>query len=80
MNKHHAVLFEAMNIGQLQLKNRYSMAPMGTLGCVDSDGAYNSRGIEYYIARAKGGVGLIITARYSLFYFLKIPYTYPHYL
>lgn len=61
MNKHHAVLFEAMNIGQLQLKNRYSMAPMGTLGCVDSDGAYNSRGIEYYIARAKGGVGLIIT-------------------
>nr|WP_239996557.1 FAD-dependent oxidoreductase [Photobacterium phosphoreum] len=61
MNKHHAVLFEPMKIGQLQLKNRYSMAPMGTLGCVDGDGAYNSRGIEYYIARAKGGVGLIIT-------------------
>lgn len=61
LNKHHERLFEPMYIGSLKLKNRYSMAPMGTLGCVDSDGAYNQRGIEYYLARAKGGVGLIIT-------------------
>ncbi|EAS43725.1 FAD-dependent oxidoreductase [Photobacterium profundum] len=61
MDKSHRVLFEPMKIGSLMLKNRYSMAPMGTLGCVDNDGAYNQRGIEYYIARAKGGVGLIIT-------------------
>ena len=57
----HKVLFEPMKIGSLTLKNRYSMAPMGTLGCVDADGAYNQRGIEYYLARARGGVGLIIT-------------------
>lgn len=61
MKESHRVLFEPMEIGSLTLKNRYSMAPMGTLGCVDNDGAYNQRGIEYYIARAKGGVGLIIT-------------------
>lgn len=61
MKESHRILFEPMKIGSLSLKNRYSMAPMGTLGCVDNDGAYNQRGIEYYVARAKGGVGLIIT-------------------
>lgn len=61
LKQKHRVLFESMTIGQLKLKNRYSMAPMGTLGCVDGDGAYNKRGQDYYIARAKGGVGLIIT-------------------
>ncbi|MGL6313754.1 FAD-dependent oxidoreductase [Vibrio sp. WXL103] len=55
------MLFEPMQIGSLKLKNRYSMAPMGTLGCVDGDGAYNQRGVEYYVERARGGVGLIIT-------------------
>ncbi|UJF19947.1 FAD-dependent oxidoreductase [Vibrio sp. SS-MA-C1-2] len=61
LDKSHGVLFESMHIGKLKLKNRYSMAPMGTLGCVDALGAYNQRGIEYYVERAKGGVGLIIT-------------------
>jgi len=61
LKQQHSVLFESMKIGSLTLKNRYSMAPMGTLGCVDGDGAYNNRGIEYYVARARGGVGLIIT-------------------
>ncbi|MCK8074638.1 FAD-dependent oxidoreductase [Vibrio sp. 1CM2L] len=61
LKQEHNVLFEPMKIGSLELKNRYSMAPMGTLGCVDGDGAYNSRGVEYYVARARGGVGLIIT-------------------
>ncbi|MDG3086141.1 FAD-dependent oxidoreductase [Vibrio hannami] len=61
LKKQHKILFEPMQIGSLKLKNRYSMAPMGTLGCVDGDGAYNQRGVEYYVARARGGVGLIIT-------------------
>ncbi len=61
LKQQHKILFEPMKIGSLKLKNRYSMAPMGTLGCVDGDGAYNQRGVEYYVARARGGVGLIIT-------------------
>ncbi|MGV2989810.1 FAD-dependent oxidoreductase [Vibrio sp. E150_011] len=61
MKDNHDVLFESMKIGSMTLKNRYSMAPMGTLGLVDNNGAYNKRGIDYYVARAKGGVGLIIT-------------------
>lgn len=58
----HKVLFEPMSIGKLTLKNRYSMAPMGTLGCVDGDGSYNKRGQDYYIARAKGGLVLLSLA------------------
>lgn len=61
LKREHNILFESMSIGRLRLKNRYSMAPMGTLGCVDAHGAYNQRGVEYYTARARGGVGLIIT-------------------
>lgn len=36
------------------------MAPMGTIGLVEIDGRYSQRGIDYFVARAKGGVGLII--------------------
>ncbi len=56
-----SVLFEPTSIGSLRLKNRFAMAPMGPLGFADSEGGWNARGIEYYVARAAGGVGLIHT-------------------
>ena len=37
------------------------MAPMGPLGLADANGCWNQRGIDYYVERAKGGTGLIIT-------------------
>ena len=37
------------------------MAPMGPLGLADANGGWNQRGIDYYVERAKGGTGLIIT-------------------
>lgn len=43
------------------MKNRFAMAPMGPLGLSDADGGFNQRGIDYYVERAKGGIGLIIT-------------------
>ncbi|WP_026884027.1 FAD-dependent oxidoreductase [Clostridium akagii] len=54
-------LFQPIKIGSLEIKNRFAMAPMGPLGLSDSDGGFNDRGIEYYTARARGGVGLVIT-------------------
>ncbi len=57
----YAKLYEPVKIGSLELKNRFAMAPMGPLGLADAEGGFNQRGIEYYTARAKGGVGLIIT-------------------
>ncbi|OIJ19253.1 2,4-dienoyl-CoA reductase [Anaerobacillus alkalidiazotrophicus] len=47
------------NIGKMKLRNRVFMAPMGTT--TDPDGGYSDRNIHYFTARAKGGIGLIIT-------------------
>lgn len=61
MNKEYEVLFTPYKIGSCEIKNRYVMVAMGTGGMVTTEGTFNQRGIEYYIERAKGGVGLIIT-------------------
>ncbi|MBX4264650.1 oxidoreductase [Clostridium estertheticum] len=61
MKKKYEILFQPMKIGKLEIKNRFVMAPMGPGGLCDADGTYNERGVEYYVERAKGGTGLIIT-------------------
>jgi 2-enoate reductase len=48
------------SIGKLRLKNRVIMAPMNVGGLNDSDGKLSSRGIDYFVERAKGGTGLIV--------------------
>ena len=53
-------LFEPGRIGKLSLKNRLVMAPMA-VGFNDPDGRISQKGMEYHVARAKGGIGLIIT-------------------
>lgn len=55
-------LFKPITIGKVEVKNRISMAPMGAFGLVDNEGCYNQRAIDYYVERAKGGTGLIITS------------------
>lgn len=52
-------LFEKGKIGNMNLKNRIVMGPMGTTG--EADGGYNISAINYFAERAKGGAGLIIT-------------------
>ncbi|MFC1916058.1 FAD-dependent oxidoreductase [Chloroflexota bacterium] len=52
-------LFEPGSIGSLEVKNRIVMAPMGTMSH-DAEGFIQDRTIEYYLARVRGGVGLII--------------------
>jgi len=52
-------IFEPTNIGQMQLKNRVVMPPMGT-NYAEGGGAVSQRMRDYYEARARGGVGLII--------------------
>lgn len=54
-------LFSPVKVGSITLKNRFAMAPMGPLGLADANGGWNQRGIDYYVERAKGGTGLIIT-------------------
>ncbi len=52
-------LFEPGKIGNLEIKNRILMSSMGTR-TADGDGYITQRTIDYYVARAKGNVGLII--------------------
>ena len=52
-------LFDEIKIGNLTLKNRVVLAPMGTT--TDQTFGFNMRDVNYYGERAKGGVGLVMT-------------------
>lgn len=53
-------LFKPIKIGTVDIKNRIAMAPMVT-NLASSTGEVTQSLITYYEARARGGVGLIIT-------------------
>jgi 2,4-dienoyl-CoA reductase-like NADH-dependent reductase (Old Yellow Enzyme family)/thioredoxin reductase len=52
-------IFEPASIGQMKLRNRIVMPPMGT-NYAEAGGAVSQRMLDYYEARARGGTGLII--------------------
>lgn len=52
-------LYTPINIGSVEIKNRVLMAPM-SLGYEEKDGNVSSRLKDFWIERAKGGVGLIV--------------------
>ncbi|MBW2712985.1 MAG: 2-enoate reductase, partial [Deltaproteobacteria bacterium] len=54
-------MFERAQIGKMSLRNRLAMAPMGTNGLTDIDCGYGRRLIDFYEARAKGGLGMVMT-------------------
>jgi 2-enoate reductase len=56
-------IFESLNIGQVTIKNRIAMAPMNDFHqhFDGRDGILTQQCIEYYVERAKGEVGLIIS-------------------
>ncbi len=53
-------LFSPLQIGAMLMKNRIVMAPMGT-NLASPDGEVTQNLINYLEARARGGVGLIVT-------------------
>jgi len=60
----YSELFEPGLIGNMSVKNRLVMAPMGLVGMemVEPNGAPTQRAVDYYEERARGGVGMIITS------------------
>ncbi len=52
-------LFTPMKIGKMEVKNRLVMSPMGTNSAF-TRGRKDDQEIDYFIRRAKGGVGMII--------------------
>ncbi|MBS7525239.1 FAD-dependent oxidoreductase [Fusibacter paucivorans] len=61
MNNRHKILFDPIKIGSLEIKNRFVLAPMGPGGMCNADGSFNKRGMDFYVERAKGGTGLLMT-------------------
>lgn len=53
-------LFSPIKIGNVEIKNRLVMSPMGTL-LNEPGGCVGERTYKYFEARAKGGVGLLCT-------------------
>ena len=66
-------LFEPGKIGAMEVKNRIVMAAMGVGAMAEADGAWGERMREYYIARARGGTGLITTAAVFASQKLELP-------
>lgn len=54
-------IFEPGEIGKLNLKNRIIMAPMGNINMADPIGKPTQKMIDYFLERARGGTGLLIT-------------------
>jgi 2-enoate reductase len=59
-------LLKPIKIGNIEIKNRVAMAPMGIGGMTNLDGGPGARALDYYIERARGGVGLIITSLFKV--------------
>ncbi|MBW2610782.1 MAG: FAD-dependent oxidoreductase [Deltaproteobacteria bacterium] len=65
MNKFD-VLFQPLKVGSVHIKNRIAMAPMGIDYMVNPDGSLNRRVVDYYLERARNGVGLIICSVFKV--------------
>jgi 2-enoate reductase len=59
-------LFEPIKIGKVTIRNRIAMAPMGLFGLTNTEGNPTQEAIDYYVERAKGGTGLIITGLFKV--------------
>lgn len=55
----YEVLFTPFKIGNMEVKNRIVMSPMG-LNAAHADGTIDNDEIDYFEERARGGAGLII--------------------
>ncbi|MEG1848559.1 MAG: FAD-dependent oxidoreductase [Lachnospiraceae bacterium] len=60
MRKEYEKIFTPMKIGKVQIRNRFAMSAMA-MAQVDENWAYKSESADYFVERAKGGTGLIIT-------------------
>ena len=54
-------LFQPFQIGRLEIKNRIVMSGMHNIGWKDENDVITDEVVDYFEARAKGGVGLIIS-------------------
>src|SRR5690554_5341779 len=60
-------LFQPASIGRLKLKNRISMTSINNSHLSDEGrGMINQRCVDYFVERARGGVGLLVTGVFKV--------------
>jgi 2-enoate reductase len=52
-------LFYPIQVNSIKIKNRIVMGPMGNISMAEETGRPNTKMIQYFTERAKGGAGLI---------------------
>ncbi|MEM3019136.1 MAG: FAD-dependent oxidoreductase [Candidatus Bathyarchaeia archaeon] len=66
------ILFTPIKLGKVEVRNRVAFAPMGT-GLYSTDGTVTEETLPYIEARARGGVGLIISQFTAATKFQRFP-------
>lgn len=61
MEAKYPELFQPFQIGKVTIKNKVVMSPMLSIGWFDEQSVISDRMIDYYVERAKGGVGAVFT-------------------
>jgi len=70
-------LFSPIQINNIKIKNRIVMGPMGNVGLCDETGRPSNKMLQYFIERAKGGVGLITSGLVLVSYNVEASVTEP---
>jgi 2-enoate reductase len=55
----YTAIFSPLQVNGVKIKNRLVMGPMGNISMAEETGRPNTKMIQYFTERAKGGVGLI---------------------
>ena len=65
-NEKYQILFTPFKVGNVEIKNRFEMSGMGGNDEVSAEGACAKDSIDYYVERARGGIGLISTGTMTI--------------
>lgn len=61
MESRYPELFKPFKIGKVEIKNKVVMSPMLSIGWFEESSVISDKMIDYYVERAKGGVGAVFT-------------------
>lgn len=72
MKKEYEILFTPFKIGNVEIKNRFVLAPMGQTSLIDTlhGKGFKAENKDFFVDKAKDGVGLIIPGVTFLYSFL----------
>ena len=68
-----AALNSPFDIGKVHIKNRFVMAPTTTGAYLAPNGSFSKEGVEYFVRRAQGGMGLVMTGALMTDYKIDAP-------